>query len=126
MRLLIAFLLILSGCAKGGDAATTAASSKSLFSIWTDSNGFILDLTAASIGTSTLKLYFATGEKCNCVLDLIGSQAAGNLVMSSCTYQAGTGTSMADPGCALLNNSSTYSKPASVLTICGASCVPFN
>ena len=112
-----------ANCGGGAGSATSASSSKGLFSSWAeDGTTFVLDLLGGNFGSFAFTYLMTSQAICDCSVTIGGTQASGNAVMSGCTYRAGTGSG-SDPGCAALNASYTYTKPASVLTVCtGGTC----
>lgn len=119
----VALMLIgtlgLVGCGSGG--GSSAAPFKDLFSIWTETtSGQLLDMSAGSFGAGqSFSAAMPGGEICDCTLTIIGTQASGSGVLSSCTYRAATGGG-SDLGCASLNSTSNYTNNAAVLKICDA------
>lgn len=109
-------MMFLAACGKDSGAP---APSKELFSVWTsDGDGSVMDLTGGSFGVALTYSGVTTGgEICDCDLALMGTQSAGNWVLSSCTYRPATGGGV-DPGCAAGNDNGTYTNSSAVLSIC--------
>ena len=114
----IVFVLILiQGCSSSDDAPAV----KDLFSLWTeDGTGAIYDFTGGTLNNFfPFTLVFSGGEECDCDLTMLGTQTVGNWVLNSCVYDFGSGS--ADPGCNSLNQTGTYSKTNTILTIIDSS-----
>lgn len=114
------FMLLLASCGGGGGGGN---SPKDLFSLWnvvaTDAP---LDLRGGDFSTPLpISFYFVGGEQCNCTLTVLGTQSSGSYVLNFCAYQLGSGAS--DPGCNALNDTGSYSKTSSILTITNSSMV---
>lgn len=127
LKTIVVLISVLSLTACGGEDENTAAtvSDKNLFSSWADTgSSFILDLSAATFGTTAIGFFFAGGEICACNLTIAGTQSSGNYALTSCTYSTGSGGGV-DPGCSSANGSGTYTKTATTLTMCDPSCIVF-
>jgi len=125
-KILILVSLLTVGCAgSGGSSGGGTASVKSLASNWTRSdNTLSLNLTNIQIGVPlTFNFTFTSGAICQCSITVTGLEASGNYTVSSCNY---TGGGSGNPGCASLNSTGTYSKPASQLSICDPGCATYN
>lgn len=120
MRLgLIGFLFLgVLACGKNKEDSSNV-SSKALFTVWTDhTTGKVLDLQGGHLGTSSMYFVFASGGKCVCTLDMVGTTSSGAYVLSSCTYTTG---GSGDPGCSSVNQNGTYDNNSTTLTICASS-----
>lgn len=123
LGLTVSLIAACGGGSGGGDAA-----SKSLFSSWTEaSTGYVINLTGGSFG-NTLPFTFilVNGAKCGCDVNLVGTEASGTYVVSSCQY---TGGGPGNPNCSALNSNGSYSKTGSTLKLCsssGSSCETYN
>ena len=98
-----------------GSGTGTGSQGKSLFSLWTESSGFLkVDLSTFQFSTQKLAtLTMITGQTCSCQLTIQGTQASGTMNFSTCT-----GTY---PNCSTFNSTSTsatYSKSNTDLQIC--------
>lgn len=119
----LSIVLALSGCGKKDGGSNEAAADKSLFSKWTaTTNGFPLDLTGGKIGANQLIIAFANGSSCTLTLTLTGGQTAGQYSVTNSTYAGG---GPGDPGCSTLNETGSYGKSASELTMCSSACLKF-
>lgn len=112
--------LILISC--GGDSGSNApAASKSIFSQWTRNDNLLsFDLTGQSFSTAfNMQFLLSTGELCQCVCFLIGSESSGTISVSNCTYQGG---GSGDPNCPNLwengGDPYDYTKSGVTLTLC--------
>jgi hypothetical protein len=116
--IMICTILIVAFVACGGGGGSKAAP-KNLFSLWKeDGTESPLDLTGGAFNTTLPMLFiFTGGEQCHCDMIIIGDQTSGGWSLSSCGYNAGTGTG--DPGCSSLNSAGTYSIISNSLSICG-------
>lgn len=118
---MLAMSLVLSACSEEelAAAAATGPSEKNLFSSWVlQGTTLTINLTNATFNTPfAFNLYLTGGGACECLMMFSGSQSSGTVMLASCLYNS-HGTGGADPGCAGLNSSSTYTKTADTLTIC--------
>lgn len=112
MRNVIASLAIvtaLSACGGGSD-------SKSLFSLWTNTQtGALLELSGGDFGSRKLDLYTLDATRCICDLAIIGNQGAGNIAITGCIsipYNRDR-----NPQCEALNTTGNYTKTTDTLTI---------
>jgi len=110
--LYICLALSLVACDKDDDNPAD----KNLFSLWTnDATGSYLDLSGMSIGdTKLFTLFYVDNSACTCELTFIGRQTDGVYALAACKLD----TPNYYHDCAAENETGTYSKPASQLTIC--------
>lgn len=112
----------------GGFSPSDSSSEKSLFSIWTRyDNAITLNLQNIVFNTTYLSgMTFSGGARCTFNIKLTGTEAVGNAIISSSSYDSGTGSG--DPGCASLAQTYSFTKPASILNLCNASsqCANYN
>lgn len=134
--LLALAMLILPACGKGTPQPDWAAlraqapspTAKDLFSSWARQSpaGFILDLSSSHFGSNALRLFISSpvSAQCDCVLAISGSQDAGQVVITGCSFVAGSGT---DPDCTGLEGAGTYTKTADTLSFCrtGGTCATY-
>lgn len=113
-------------CKSGSDGGGSAASSRSLFSEWTDMDtGAPLDLRQGQFDADTsIGFLMQGGQVCTCNLFFTGAPTLGSYEISLCELTSGT----PDPGCAVINGIGTYEIEGSILTLCrsGVSCSSFN
>lgn len=109
---LIILLFLSVSCGKEENSG-----SKSLFSSWSASTGYVLDLTSGHMGTFAILLVKPGGEQCVANVTMGGTESAGSSLIFGSTYVNGTGGGT-DPGCSASNASYTFTKSGAVLSIC--------
>lgn len=118
--------LILTAC--GGESGGSD-SNKDLFSLWKTDQGGAMDLSSGALGVEMgYSIFMEDGAECNCDLRLLGDQSSGNYILNSCSHTYGTGSGEETPNCNALDNTGTYSKTTSTLTICNSesNCTDYN
>ncbi len=118
MKLLITTLAVifLIGCGPKSGSNSTNTPTKSLWSLWTNTDGSSLNLTDGYLGSDmTLSMIFSSGELCQFQLTAIGTEASGGYSFGSGVYISG---GSGDPGCAGYTEVGTYNLSGNTLTIC--------
>lgn len=126
MRLcFVAILIFLVGCnqSTGGTSSlakpATPVTAKNLWDTWTTSDNYIMYLQDGQIGGSFFHTYiYPTGEDCSCTISMTGTETTGGYTVSACFYVVGTGNSLHDIGCAGFDDSGTFVKTSTKLTMC--------
>lgn len=110
--------LVLAACAKGGSGDSGGGATKDLFDIWTrDDLALTLDLRSGTFGAFTMTWTLSDGSHCTSTINVSGSQSSGSYSVSGSVYSGG---GSGDPGCSSLDDTGTYSKTATILTICSS------
>jgi len=117
MKRLILFsaFFLITACGSDGD---DAPGNKGITALWTNAtNSFSFDASAFTLPVTggAMTFIFTGGERCDCTVDVIGTEAAGNYVLSSCGYTSG---GAGDPGCASINSSGSYEAQGTNMELC--------
>lgn len=116
MRYIAFGLLLVAGC-NAEQAVAPGPVAKDLYSVWYGSGGAIVKLDFSGKTTAILLVSLSgQTQSISCTLSVTGDQSAGQLTLSHCTYTAdGNDASAA-------NDSASYTKTTTALTLCDPTC----